>query len=328
MNFRKYISSSAITACLIIISVEAWFWLSTDPLSGVPYFEPTVDVGTVMAKHEMLSEAGGKVLLVGDSSCMMGLIPETVSGERGGSLNLGTLSSFTLAGVESIVSEAVLAEVPPSVVVIAVLPQTLDISVQQAEEFGLVGPYLAAYGQTSVSYTPSIADWHKLIFRKHQIGRFPEVFGGKYAVFREALRESGGYFKEPGHYDGTDTPRDAVAMTDLSRVSVKAIAELCRQRQVPLVFWLSPVPRDSVTDNYLAATADIARELAEEDAVLVPRSGSPVWDNSMFGSVTHLTRTGAEQNSAELAEYLNRHIVPRLSAARSSSKTKQHTESR
>ena len=311
MNFRPYISPAAIAACLIIVSAEAWFWLSTDSLSGIPYFEPSADVEWVMAKHDMLPQAGGKVLLVGDSSCMMGLIPEAISGNREGCLNLGTLSSFTLAGVESIVSEAVRAEVPPSVIVVAVLPQTLDVSAEQAEEFGLVGPYLVAYRQSSVSYTPSIADWHKWIFRKHQFGRFPEQFGGKYAVFRETLQQSGGYFEEPGHYDGTETPRDTVELSEFSRQSDTPIANLCREHQVPLVFWLSPVPRDSVTDNYLDAATTMARELAM-DGVHIPRSGSPAWDADMFGSVTHLTCAGAERNSAQLAQYLAEHeILPR-----------------
>ena len=305
MNLRCHISPAALATCLIVISAETWFWLSTDSLSGAPYLEPTADVGTVMAKHEMLSDAGGRILLVGDSSCMMGLIPEIVSGSRDGCLNLGTLSSFTLAGVESIVAEVVQADVPPSVIVVAVLPQTLDVSAEQAEEFGLVGPYLAAYRQTSVSYTPSVADWHKWIFRKHQFGRFPDQFGGRYTAFREILGRSGGYFEEPGHYEGTETPRDTVKLTDFSRRSANAIVDLCRTRQIPLIFWLSPIPSDSVTDSNLAATNNIAQELGSGGTVQLPRSGSPAWEPALFGSVTHLTHAGAVQNSAELALYLN-----------------------
>ena len=120
MNIRTYISPAAITACLIIVTGETWFWLNTDSLSGAPFFEPTADIGTVMAKHSMLSDAGGKVLLVGDSSCMMGLIPDIVSTDPDGCLNLGTLSSFTLAGVESIVAEAVCSDIPPRAIVVAV----------------------------------------------------------------------------------------------------------------------------------------------------------------------------------------------------------------
>ena len=304
MNIRTYISPAAITACLIIVTGETWFWLNTDSLSGAPFFEPTADIGTVMAKHSMLSDAGGKVLLVGDSSCMMGLIPDIVSTDPDGCLNLGTLSSFTLAGVESIVAEAVCSDIPPRAIVVAVLPQTLDVSAEQAEEFGLVGPYLVAYGQSSKSYTPSISDWHKWIFRKHQFGRFPDQFGGKYSAFRKTLERSRGYFEESGHYTGTESPRDAVQMSEFSKKSVRAIADMCREHQIPLVFWLSPVPRDSVTDNYLAASQRMAQELASEGNSLQARDGSPAWDSALFGSVTHLTHAGAELNSAELAQYL------------------------
>jgi hypothetical protein len=320
MRLRDYISPAAVATCLIIVSAETWFWLSTDPLSGAPWLEPSADVGTVMAKHDMLSDAGDKLLLVGDSSCMMGLIPEIVSGHHEGCLNLGTLSSFTLAGVESIVAEAVRADVPPSLIVLAVLPQTLDVSAEQAEEFGLVGPYLTAYHQTSVAYQPTIADWHKWIFRKHQFGKFPAQFGGKYSVFRETLGHSGGYFEEPGHYEGTVTPRETVKLSEYSRRSADAIAELCRTHQIPLIFWLSPVPSDSVTEEYLISTNRIAQELGFNETVHVPRSGSPAWHPALFGSVTHLTRAGATQNSQELAQFLHQQMLPGHSTAKTDSK--------
>lgn len=315
MRLRDYISPAAIATCLIIVSAESWFWFSTDPLSGAPWLEPSADVGTVMAKHDMLSDAGGRILLVGDSSCMMGLIPEIVTGRPDGCLNLGTLSSFTLAGVESIVAEAIDAEVPPSMIVVAVLPQTLDVSAEQAEEFGLLGPYLAAYHQTSVAYTPTISDWHNWIFRKHQFGKFPPQFGGKYSVFRETLGRSGGYFEEPGHYEGTAMPRETVNLSEYSRRSARAIAELCQTHQIPLVFWLSPVPSDSVTEGYLISTNRIAQELGSPGTAHVPRNGSPAWDPGLFGSVTHLTRAGAELNSSELAQYLSQKILTGQSTA-------------
>lgn len=304
MSIRSSFPFAAICSFLIISACEIRFWQCTDPLSGAPFLEPSADVGTVMAKHSMLPEAGGKILLVGDSSCMMGLIPEIVSGNSDGCLNLGTLSSFTLAGVESIVAEAVELETPPQAIVVAVLPQTLEVSAKQAEEFGLVGSYLLAYRQSSVSYSPTMSDWHKWVFRKHQFGKFPAQFGGKYSVFRESLEQSRGYFEEPGHYEGSAELRESVRLSEFSHKSAIAIADMCREHQIPLVFWLSPVPRDSVTDQYIADSQRIAEELASDKSVRLARNGTPAWDASLFGSVTHLTRTGAERNSDELAVYL------------------------
>lgn len=310
MNIRLPVTFCAICTFLIILACEIRFWRCTDPLSGAPFFEPSADVGTVMAKHSMLAEAGGKVLLVGDSSCMMGLIPETVAGGSDDCLNLGTLSSFTLAGVESIVAEAVQSETPPRAIVVAVLPQTLEVSEEQAEEFGLVGPYLLAYRQSSVSYSPTLNDWHKWVFRKHQFGKFPEQFGGKYADFRDLLEQSRGYFEEPGHYEGTETPRKSVKLSDFSRRSVASIADMCREHKIPFVVWLSPVPRDSVTDAYLNDSQQIAKDLSTAGLLDLGRAGSPAWDPTLFGSVTHLTREGAERNSAELSEFLkSRHVA-------------------
>ena len=307
---RRFISPTAVVTVLIILAGESWFWANTDSLSGAPFFEPTADVATVVAKHEMLAETAGKIVLLGDSSCMMGLIPGEISQDS--CVNLGTLSSFTLAGVEALTTEAIESQTPPRGVVIAMLPQTLAVSEAQAEEFGLLGPYLVAYNRSSVSYSPGINDWHKWIFRKHQLGRFPAEFGGRFSVFRDTLHETKGYFEEPGHYNGADEVREAVALSDLSRRSLATIAEACRRRQIPLVFWPSPVPEDSVTPHYLADAKTIADEIAKDEFIHLGRSASPAWSPELFGSVTHLTRRGAEQNSKELAEYLRSlHLLPR-----------------
>lgn len=310
---RRFISPTAIVTVLIILAGETWFWANTDSLSGAPFFEPTADVATVVAKHEMLADAGGKILLLGDSSCMMGLVPQEIAADS--CVNLGTLSSFTLAGVEALATEAIERQTPPSAVVIAMLPQTLAVSEAQAEEFGLLGPYLVAYDRSSVSYSPGINDWHKWIFRKHQLGRFPAEFGGKFSVFCNSLHETKGYFEEPGHYDGVDEVRDTVALSDLSRRSLATIAETCRRRQIPLVFWPSPVPEDSVSPRYLTDAKTIADEIAKDEFIHLGRAASPAWSPELFGSVTHLTRRGAEQNSRELARYLQSvHLLPRNEA--------------
>ncbi len=306
---RRFISPTAIVTMLIILAGETWFWANTDSLSGVPFLEPTVDVATVVAKHEMLASSGGKIVLLGDSSCMMGLAPTEISEDS--CINLGTLSSFTLAGVEALVSEAIESQTPPRAVVIAMLPQTLAVSETQAAEFGLLGPYLMAYDRSSVLYSPGVNDWHKWIFRKHQLGRFPAEFGGKFSVFANSLRETKGYFEEPGHYDGVDEVRDTVALSDFSRRSLATIAETCRRRQIPLVFWPSPVPEDSVSPHYLADAKTIADEIAQDEFIHLGRAASPAWSPELFGSVTHLTRRGAEKNSKELAEYLKSvHLLP------------------
>lgn len=311
---RRFISPTAIAAVLIILAGEAWFWANTDSLSGAPFLEPTADVATVVAKHEMLADSGGKILLLGDSSCMMGLVPQEISTDS--CVNLGTLSSFTLAGVEALAIEAIDSPTPPSAVVIAMLPQTLAVSASQAEDFGLLGPYLVAYSRSSVSYSPGIDDWHKWIFRKHQIGRFPAEFGGTFTAFRNTLRETNGYFEEPGHYDGSAEVRTTVALSELSRRSLGSIAEKCRRRQIPLVFWPSPVPDDSVSPNYLEDAKKIADEISKDEFIHVGRAASPAWSPGLFGSVTHLTRSGAEQNSKELAEYLKSvHLLPRDATA-------------
>ncbi|MFO1002667.1 MAG: hypothetical protein U0936_20245 [Planctomycetaceae bacterium] len=43
--------------------------------------------------------------------------------------------------------------------------------------------------------------------------------------------------------------------------------ETCRRRQIPLVFWPSPVPDDSVSPNYLADSKTIADEIAKDEFI-------------------------------------------------------------
>jgi hypothetical protein len=310
---RRFISPTAVVTVLIIVTGEAWFWKNTDSLSGAPFFEPTADIATAVAKHEMLPEGAGRIVLVGDSSCMMGLIPEDISADS--CINLGTLSSFTLAGVEAMVAEAAENQTPPTAIVIAMLPQTLAVSEEQAETFGLLGPYLVAYDRSSVSYSPGIGDWHKWVFRKHQIGRFPEEFGGTFSAFKSLLHDTKGYFEEPGHYDGAKDIRDTVELSELSRRSLMAIAETCRRRQIPLVFWPSPMPADSISQHYSEDSEKMAREIAKDEFIHLGRTVSPAWSPELFGSVTHLNRKGAEQNSKELAVYLKSvYLLPQDSA--------------
>ena len=90
---------------------------------------------------------------------------------------------------------------------------------------------------------------------------------------------------------------------------------------------MSPVPRDSVTDNYLAETARMAQELGSDDFIQIPRAGWPAWDPALFGSVTHLTRAGAEKNSTELAGFLTTSKVSRLSAVRTGSRAIEPVQS-
>jgi hypothetical protein len=93
------------------------------------------------------------------------------------------------------------------------------------------------------------------------------------------------------------------------------IAETCRRRQIPLVFWPSPVPDDSVSPRYLTDAKTIADEISKDQFIHLGRAASPAWSPELFGSVSHLTRRGAEQNSRELAEYLRSlHLLPRNEA--------------
>ncbi len=294
----------AIAAAVMVLAGELAFCFRTEPLSGMPVFEPTADVATVVAKRTLFDRTDGAVVLLGDSSCMMGLDPAVIQKTTGRPVvNLGTLAFMTMAGFAAMADELLDRPNSPSMLVLAVLPRTFEVTEAQARrEFDLLGRYLIAYDLTVTTYKPDVADYASLFFHKHRFNVFPKEFGGSYTALADRLQKTNGHLLETGTYAGTKVERSEFLPTTFACESMTVLIRSAERRKVPVMFWWSPTPVDSISSNYLKAATQRVLDLRNRSPWLqLPRAEAPGWDTEWFGSVTHLNPPGAQRNSAELA---------------------------
>ncbi len=305
MRTRRLISSAAFAAAVLILLSELVFLSNTEPLSGWPVFELAADDAVYVVKRELLERTHGQVVLVGDSSCTMDLVPADIAGATGPVMNLGTIINMTPAGFAVIAKEALAKEPPPRAVVLAVLPQALEVTEERAEEWDQLGRYLIAYRQTSPLYTPRVTDYLYWFYRKHRYNVFPPQMGGSFPVFAANVLKADGYMPEITKYIGAQKVRDTFEPAAFSRAAVAELVRSAKERGVPAVLWLNPSPADGVSKNFTAAVDRFLEELRrEEPDLIVAQARTPVWGVEHFGTVTHLTPASAKVHSREFGKAL------------------------
>lgn len=288
---------------LLIVGSECFFAASTEPICGLPYFEPTADDAVLVAKRQLFDKAAGSVVLLGDSSCMMGLQPATMEDHLDTPvLNLGTLATHTIVGFETMAVELLEAERPPKRIVIACLPRALALTEEQAREQKLLGRYLAAYNRRSVGYTVNAVEYAELWARKHRLNRFPSEFEGASASFFAELQSSKGYYPEKNSYAGKDIEFTEFRPSDWAIESLRRIASSASRRNVPVDLWFSPCPNDLYSETYFS---DVMTEM-KAVAPTIPnlrllQATAPSREPSEFGTETHLKPSAAIRNSEDLA---------------------------
>jgi len=297
---------AAIVAACVLLAMEGAFLAVSEPMSGWPVFEPTADDATVIAKRQMMEHCRGAVALVGDSSCLMGMRPGVIAEATGQSVvNLGTLSSFTLAGYAMQVRELMAMPEPPRAVVLVVLPQAMSVTAQQAQAFGLPARYQIAHGHEAVGVPPGLTDWRDWWFRKHRVNQFPAAFGGSFATYRARLSATRGFIEERKLYEGARRRMTDFTVTPFARTALRDMARSTRQRGVPLYLWWSPKPEDAVTPGYADRVRDLTRTLAAADDGPRPlQQGMPLWPAPRFGSINHLRPEAATEQSGRFAARL------------------------
>ena len=305
MPDRKPIPTAGFVAVVLVLASEVVFLARTEPLTGWPLFELTADDAVLVGKEQLLDRSAGRVVLVGDSSCMMGLVPAEIRQEVGPALNLGTMIDMTPAGFSVMAGEALEREPPPRMVVLAVLPHAFEATEARAAERDQLGRYLIAYHRTSPLYHPGAADVRSWFYRKHRVNVFPPEMGGSFSAFAAALSESDGYYPERSKYTGARTVRDDFTPTPFAREAVRLLVKSAKARGVPVVLWLNPSPVDAVTSEYASKVDAFLEQLRREEPDLrVPQTRTPVRGVGSFGTVTHLTPEAAKLQSQELGRVL------------------------
>ncbi len=306
-EYRSRLPKAAVLAVLLIVAGEAVFLAKTEPLTGLPYLQPTADDAILTAKQKLIPKAAGRVVLVGDSSCTMGLKPAVLEAETGvPAVNLGTISTMTLAGFADLIDRACALEPRPRAVVFAALPRSFEVTEQQAHDFQLVGRYLTANSRGSPLYSSTIRERWEWLVRKHRVNVFPAEFGGSYRKYEADLLAADGWYPERGRYVlRPGEARDEFRPSEWAERGLMRLAEVCREHDVPLLVWWSPAPADSISEQYAAGVETFtARVRASLPGVPFPRPTVPRWEPARFGSVTHVTPTAAEANTRELAAAL------------------------
>lgn len=293
-------------AIAAIVVLECAFLRFTEPLTGLPFLEPTDDDATVVAKRRLFDQAGGAVVLIGDSSCMMGLAPSVIADESGlRAVNLGLLASYTMAGFAETAEALLDRPTPPKALVVAVLPRALEFTEEDARQFDLLGRALVAYGESSPAYAKMLGDWRSWFHRKHMINRFPRGLGGSFAAYWRTLSASKGYLEETHVYAGGEPIRRDFRASSFATRSLRRLVRAAESKKVPVYLWWSPSPVDAVAPAYLNAAHAAAQGLARELPWLrIPQNAPPAWEPALFGSVTHVKKDGATRNSRQLGQAL------------------------
>jgi hypothetical protein len=313
---RRRVPRAALLFALVVGITELAFWTSTDPLIGAPLLQPTMDDAVVAARHRMIAKAAGAVVLVGDSSCLMGLVPDEVTRTLGQPvLNLGTLASFSMAGFATLAEETMQADPQPLAIVFVVLPHAIQVTAEQVDEDGLLGRYLLAYGLSSEQYQPSCADWRRWVFNKHRFNILSPRLGGSFDQFCQRLDETGGWLPEVGEYRGTTTPRSNFVPGALATDALRGFVAKAEKKGIPVCFWWAPSPADAYEAAYPAAAhAQVLGIQSAAPWLKVLQACPPTWDDGKFATVTHLTPSAAAEHSQLFGTSLRRSLNARGSA--------------
>jgi hypothetical protein len=305
MGTGRLVPSAAVAAILLIVLSEWLFLSATEPLSGWPVFELAADDAVYLVKRQLIERAPGRIVLVGDSSCTMDLVPTEIAPAAGPVVNLGTIINMSPAGFAVIAREALAQEPPPRAVVLAMLPQALEVTEQQAREWDQLGRYLIAYGEESPLYRPGVTDALYWFFRKHRVNVFPVEWGGSYPVFAAAVKKADGFRSEIKKYPGARFVRASFEPADFSLAALGELVQSAKARGVPAVLWLNPSPVDAVTPAFTAVVDRFLGQLqGEVPDLIVAQKRMPVWGGEHFGTVTHLQPEAAKVHSREFGAAL------------------------
>jgi hypothetical protein len=306
------VPKAAVAFLVSVVAIEIAFWHSSEPLTGLPYFQPTADVAPLVIKRQMAKKAEGSVVLVGDSACMMDLVPEVVERTLGQPVvNLGTIANFTMPGFVSLAEDALRCQPPPRAVVFVMLPHTINMTEQETRDFDLLGRYLWAYKGSSDVYDPSFADWRAWILAKHRFNLFPPEFGGSFENFRRQLESNRGWYPESKQFTGDAKTRKGFRPSTFSSDALRIFVLKAKARNIPVWFWWAPSPAVAYESDFRPAAHEELRAVASSAPWLgVLQDKPPVWPEAKFGSVTHLKPEAAREHSALFGRVLKENLKP------------------
>ncbi len=299
---------------------------------------PTLEESIIQwqVHHLLTAVSPQEVLFVGDSSCLMSVIPEVITQGTGlRTWNLATVGSLSTLGQADIL-DLYLTKHPttqPKLVVCYLAPPTLARDQEEIERQGvynglrewLHGADAGLAANLPLAQLPGyrlrrpVYQAATQLLGTSQQAPLVNVRRGPFPSdeeVRRTLLATSGYFAETRR-NQLPVIEPATNRLQLTADSLRGIVQMfasTHARSIDLVFMMTPLP-----ERYRKPQDDVAyRKLADTlTAAARPYSNvkihSPLlryFDDASFGTPHHLTKAGAERNSAELVEIIGAIVTP------------------
>lgn len=290
---------------ILILLIETVFISVSNPITGYPFFEPTAD-NAVIEQKLFMANYESDITFIGDSSALFGISPSAMRTPESPSkiLNLGTIASFGIAGYYELFKRHV-NETAPKHVILALLPQTLELKEKAISKYRNYSDFLCATRNISYWVSKNIKNctiWYR---SKHQFNIFPTALGGSYARFSRNISESLGHLKETHEYTSPERIHTSFTPSDYSHIFLEKFFELAKQKNITLSVIFNPKPSSSITENYAQDAMNFLNTLSERYPDTSPIKGLPlVMDDKYFATETHLNEEGAQLHSKKIAKAL------------------------
>jgi len=299
---KKY--PTLIIFILLVFAFESVYYLMTDPLTGHPWKDPTVDDGMVAAKYAMAGKDNHyDIAFVGDSSCLRGVVPEDFHRSTGlDVVNLCTHKMHSIAGYSLIATRVANLHPELKAVVMVTTPETMALRETQIIEYGALDKHLIAYGNEGLDFAPTFLGFRQWFVSRHAMNDFPDKFEGSYARLVEVLNERNGFLPEipaNGNINRQYPKEFKLASWQLTWLS--SLNEKLRVNGVKILLALSPIPVSESNSSFLQSTEMTINELSDSFSNIESiRSRPPEYPAAAFGSPGHMLPEWASKNTLDL----------------------------
>ena len=281
-------------------------------LQLLPRPRPTLDVDRTIVIQKI--EASGsrndaEVLLMGDSSCLMGLSAMQLARELGPVLNLGTLSYLDLNAHAALLRRFVTANPNQLKAVVLVLhPEALRRPAAEQYHTAVFENFVAGQDhitKRNFSYWLGLESFRGRILSRALPTPLPGAYGRRYGFssdLEESLQRNRGSAidPDPKPFQGNPEYRLAPQLEAPSRAFKAALPA-----GVKLFVAITPVPASFAPPNYPQRHRQMLEQwsqwLAADAALLELPATLP---DDRFAKTTHLNETGAAEFTALLARSL------------------------
>lgn len=262
------------------------------------------------------------VVLLGDSSCLMGLIPDAFKHATGlPTMNLATNGAATLDVQNDILELHIAKHGPPKLAVLHMSEHVLcHCKLADFAEFrGQILDWSAEMRGASPfewgrpwEILPSVRNRRSLIRDIRKLWSSSESQPRADERFGRMFAETMGYEEYPAEVAKHRHPDDIRLVQDWLPM-LQRLFHLARRHDFEIMMVMSPITASQAGPERLLAHERLFEDLrvfaAEYPRVTVQRAGFVrVFPDELTGDGTHLARAGAERNSREVAELAYRQL--------------------